>query len=330
MDTNKTVLVLGATGGVGSAIAGALGRRGWTVRALVRDAAKAAASWTGSRSPEWISGDAMSCADVVAAADGVSVLVHAVNPQGYRHWDRLVLPMMANTIVAARAAGARIVLPGTIYNFDPSTTPIVDADTPQLPRTRKGGVRVRMEQMLEHAAPGVPSLIVRAGDFFGPGARSSWLSQGMVKPGMPVRQLLRMTRRGGHSWAYLPDLAEAFGQLIDTADRLASFERVQFAGHYDASGTGMTEAIRRAVGRNVAEKDFPWPLMRLLAPFGGFPREVIEIRQYWQHPLRLDNRRLVALIGEEPHTPLDAAVAQTLADLNCLDQPAADLAAQAA
>ena len=64
-------------------------------------------------------------------------------------------------------------------------------------------------------------------------------------------------------------------------------------------------------------------MMRLLAPFGGFPREAAEITQYFRHPVRLDNRRLVDLLGSEPHTPNDEAVRRTLVALRCLDQPAA-------
>ena len=329
MTTNKTALVLGATGGVGGAIAAALGRHGWTVRALVRDPAKAAANWKGGRLPVWIAGDAMSRADVVAAADGVEVIVHAVNPPGYRNWDRMVLPMMANTIAAATTAGgARVVLPGTIYNFDPTQVAVIDADTPQAPRTRKGAIRVRLERLLEDAAPAVPSLIVRAGDFFGPGSRASWFAQSLVKPGRPVRRLLNPATVAGHSWAYLPDLDETIVRLMDASDRLDAFKRVQLEGYCDASGTGMVDAVRRAIGRDVPERAFPWWLMRLLAPFGGFPREVVEIEPYWRHPVRLDNRRLVALIGEEPRTPFDTAIRTTLAALDCLDHPAAVLAQQ--
>ena len=38
----KTALVLGATGGIGGAVARKLSARGWRIRALNRDAAKAA------------------------------------------------------------------------------------------------------------------------------------------------------------------------------------------------------------------------------------------------------------------------------------------------
>ncbi|USJ02989.1 hypothetical protein MUG10_11920 [Xanthomonas prunicola] len=43
-----------------------------------------------------------------------------------------------------------------------------------------------------------------------------------------------------------------------------------------------------------------------------------EIRPLWRHPLRLRNTRLREVLGEEPHTPLDAAVEATLSGLGCL------------
>lgn len=319
--TEKTALVLGATGGIGGAITRVLLASGWTVRALARDPAKAQAGWKG-RPPAWIAGDAMSREDVIAAAQGVQAIVHAVNPPRYLHWDRLVLPMMENTLAAARAAGgARVVLPGTIYNYDPARTPVVSSGSPQAPRSRKGQIRVRLEKLLEDAAPEIPSLIVRAGDFFGPDVGSSWFAQGMVTPGRPVRRLLNPAVGPGHSWAYLPDLAQAFGQLMNS-DQLARFERVQFEGYFDATGSGMVEAIRAAVGRKVPAYAFPWWALRLISPFAEFAREMAEVAPYWRHPMRFDNQRLVDLLGAEPRTPIGQAVATTLEAMGCLDRPA--------
>jgi nucleoside-diphosphate-sugar epimerase len=315
MEQQRKALVLGATGGIGGAIAAALVRHGWQVRGMARTARPA----SGSGSIEWVEGDAMARDDVVRAATGVSVIVHAVNPAGYMNWETLVLPMIDNTIAAAVAAGgARIVLPGTIYNFDPATTPVIDANSPQRPDSRKGRIRVALEERLERAAPGVPSLILRAGDFFGPGARSSWFAQAMVAPGKPIRRIVNPARGAGHSWAYLPDLAEAFARLLDAPERLRPFERLQFEGVCDDTGMRVVEAIRRAAGRDVAVYRFPWWLLRLVAPFGGFPREAAEVAPYWRHPVRFDNSRLVDLIGPEPRTPLDEAVRAGLVDMGCV------------
>jgi nucleoside-diphosphate-sugar epimerase len=317
----RIALVLGATGGVGGAIAEALLRRGWCVRALVRNPAVAADRSRGGRIA-WVEGDALSRADVVGAAAGAEVIVHAVNPPGYRDWGKLVLPMIDNSIAAARAAGgARIVLPGTTYNFDPARHSVIDENTPQLAQSRKGKIRRTLEATLEMALPRVPSLIVRAGDFFGPGARASWFAQALVKPNRPVTRLLNPGKGVGHSWAYLPDLADTIAQLLDVPERLSPFERVQFEGLWDPDGSVLPAAIERVVGCGVPERSFPWWLMRALSPFGGFPREVVEIEPYWRNPVRLDNRRLVALLGAEPRTPLDQAVRATLGAMGALELP---------
>ena len=259
----------------------------------------------------------MSCG---RGADGVTVIVHAVNPPGYRNWDKLVLPMIDNTIAAARSAGgARVVLPGTIYNYDPETTDVIDAQTPQVPKSRKGRIRVTLEKKLEDAAPDVPSLIVRAGDFFGPGARSSWFAQAMLSPGKPVKRIVNPARGSGHSWAYLPDLADACARLLDTPDKLLPFERLQFEGLFDESGTALTEALSDVVGKDLPVRPFPWWLIRALAPFWGFAREAVEIAPYWRHPVRLDNARLSQLLGEEPRTDLGLALRETLISLKCLE-----------
>ena len=175
---------------------------------------------------------------------------------------------------------------------------------------KERGLKVTIRQC---KATEVPSLVVRAGDFFGPVKGQSWFHDALAKP--PFRRIINPGKRGiGHAWAYLPDLAEAIARLIEAEPRLRRIERVQFAGFWDAQGDAVVQAIRRALARpKLREIGFPWWLMQLLAPFGGFPGEVVEVKRFWRAPLRLDNERLKALIGPEPHTPLDEAVTASLA-----------------
>jgi len=164
MDRSKTALVLGATGGIGGEVARNLKRRGWQVRALTRDPAKATAKATGRDRLDWVAGDAMVADDVVRAARGADLIVHAVNPPGYRDWEKLVLPMLESTLAAARASGARILFPGTVYNFGPDAWPTLREDAPQHPVTGKGRLRVEMERRLRAASEdGVSTTVVRAG-----------------------------------------------------------------------------------------------------------------------------------------------------------------------
>ena len=317
MNKPRTALILGATGGAGGEIAAALLRRGWEVRALVRDAARPGLS----TQIEWRTGDAMNGADVVGAAHGAAVIVHAVNPPGYRDWQKLVLPMLDNTIAAARAAGARIVLPGTVYNYGPDALPLLREDSPQQPLTRKGAIRVQLERRLQQASTdGVRSLILRCGDFFGPHAGNNWFAA-MVKPGRPARSISypgQLELR--HAWAYLPDVGETVARLLERDNELAPFERFHFGGHW-VDGFAMTDAVRRVMNNpKIPARAFPWWLATLASPFVTLFRELREMRYLWQEPLQLDNRKLVAFLGSEPHTELDQAVGETLRGLGCMEE----------
>lgn len=315
---HKTALVLGATGGIGGEMARRLVAAGWRVRALHRNPARHRASDDGFT---WINGDAMRAADVTAAAEGASLIVHAVNPPGYRNWGQLVLPMVDASIAAATAQGARIFLPGTVYNYGPDAFPLVGEDAPQNPVTRKGAIRVEMERRLRKAVErGAKLLILRAGDFFGPRSGNTWFAQGLVTPGRPIRRVVNPGRPGiGHQWAYLPDVAETAIRLLERADQLDDAASFHVEGFWDADGGAMAAAIARAVGDPALPiRRFPWPLLRLAAPFVPLFRELAEMRYLWEQPVRLDNRRLVAFLGEEPRTGLDEAVRRTLVGLGCL------------
>jgi len=314
---NRTALILGATGGIGREVARRLAAQGWHIRALNRRARAGEPN-----DPfEWITGDAMVAGDVARAAAGTSLIVHAVNPPGYRDWGKLVLPMLDNSIAAARATGARILLPGTVYNYGPDAFPDLTEDKPQHAVTTKGRIRVEMERRLAALAASGDAkvLIVRAGDFFGPRAANNWFSQGLVKPGKRPRSITAPGKPGiGHQWAYLPDVAETMVRLIEQ-DGLADFATFHMAGHWDADGMAMVDAIRRVLGDPaIRTARLPWLAMRLASPFVPIFRELLEMKYLWDRPVRLRNDRLVATLGSEPRTPLDDAVKATLVGMGCM------------
>ena len=319
----KTALIIGATGGIGNAMSVALLAHGWEIRALSRDPVKAARSFPNLQNIEWITGDALNPDDVTSAAAGSSVIVHAANPPKYKNWRGLAVPMLANAVDAAKAEKARLVFPGNVYNFGSDAGPVITEDSLQVPRSHKGAIRVEMETMLHDAAQdGARVLIVRAGDFFGPNAPGSWFSNVMVKPGKKIRSVIYPGAKNvGHAWAYLPDLAETTARLLEREPELSAFEVFNFGGHYFENGIEMAEAILRVADVPKAPiKKLPWFVLYAASPFVPLFREIIEMRYLWQVPLKLDNRKLIGFIGEEPHTPLDEAMRTTLLALGCLDR----------
>ena len=316
MTTQKTALVLGATGGIGGEVARTLHARGWHVRALHRNPGP-----TPRRRFDWRRGDAMSPADVTAAAEGAALIVHAVNPPGYRNWAELVLPMLDSTIAAARAARRHHPAARHRLQLRPRRLPVLTEDSPQHPAhpqgrdpRRHGGAAARRRR---RPAPGCWWCAPATSSARAPattGSRRAWSSRGsapraITAPGAPGV---------GHQWAYLPDVAETMVRLVE-ADRPEPFATYHMAGHWDPDGTAMIAAIRAALGAPIcrsAASPGRWCASRSPScrSSASSPRCATSGRQ----PIRMDNRRLVAAIGPEPHTPLAQAVRATLAGLGCL------------
>jgi nucleoside-diphosphate-sugar epimerase len=325
MHTDKKVaLVIGANGGIGNEVTRALLRRGWLVRALVRRVPTGADALSHPRL-EWAVGDAINRQDVIDAAFGATVIVHAVNPAKYHNWRGLALPMIDNTIAAAALNDARILFPGTVYNYGSDAFPLIDERSPQNPATRKGAIRVEMEERLRDAVweGRARVLIVRAGDFFGPRAGSSWFSQGLVMRGQPVRFVLNPgSKELQHSWAYLPDVAETMSRLLEQEAKLEKFDTFHFRGHWLRNGD-MINTICDVAG--ISRKrvlPFPWLAISASAPFAELSNEMQEMRYLWQEPIKLDNTKLRERIGTEPHTPIEEALRTTLIGIGCMcDSP---------
>lgn len=326
--SSKTLLIIGATGGIGSEVAKSFARGGWTVRALARKPKEAAKKFDHLGVAEWRKGDALKSKDVLKAASGVDAIFHGANPPGYQKWRERAVPMLANAIAAAKAEDARLLFPGNVYNFGPDAWPLLSETSPQNPQTNKGAIRVEMEQMMVDA--GVKSLTVRAGDFFGAHAPGSWLPNAMVKPGKEIKSVTYPgVHDKGHAWAYLPDLAETFRQLMEQEDRLAQNDTFHFRGHSFEHGVDMATAIARVAGdESMKVKKMPWGLIRLASPFVRMLRELLEMRYLWKETVELDNTKLVAFLGEEPHTPLERALAQSLEGMGCITNPESQSTAQ--
>ncbi|HKA79315.1 MAG TPA: NAD-dependent epimerase/dehydratase family protein [Xanthobacteraceae bacterium] len=306
------IIILGAAGRFGHAAAEAFRKARWDVASLVRPGARARAL----KGTEVIEVDALDHAAVGKAAHGADVVLHALNPP-YTQWSKLALPLAYSAITAAENAGATLIFPGNLYNYGKGLPPVIDETTPMRPSSRKGRLRVAIEDRIEEAAErGMRGIILRAGDFYG-GGEGSWLDLVVVNeigrgrltyPG-PVDLV--------HEWAYLPDLVAAMVRLAEVRETLGPFESFGFPGHA-VSGREFTTAIARASGRGLQVKRMTWWLIHALGPLMPLSRELSEVAYLWNEPHRIDGRKLAATIGEVPHTPLDVAVTRALQDLGAI------------
>jgi hypothetical protein len=199
----------------------------------------------------------MNAAGVAKAAEGTRFIVHG--PM-YRNWPKLVLPMLESTIAAAKASGARILFPGSIYNFPPDGPLVLREDTPQRATTGKGVIRIVMERRLEEAqAQGRAQFDFARRRFL----RSIYDWQQLVPAACqtgPPGAVDHLSGFAGHrAFLGLSAGCETMALLAERDASLAGFEVFHFKGHWFERGIEMAEAIRAVVADpHLPVRAMPW------------------------------------------------------------------------
>jgi nucleoside-diphosphate-sugar epimerase len=260
-------------------------------------------------------------AALVQAARQATVVLHAVNP-AYTRWEAEALPALAAGLAVAEELGAHFMLPGNVYNFGEQMPALLGEDTPQRASTRKGEIRVQMEQLMARRAAtrGFGASVVRAGDFFG-GGSGSWLDLAIVKSLRAGKLVYPGPLHLQHAWAYLPDLARAFVRVAQQPAPAAfacwHFEGHTLTGHELLAGL---EAAAASLGIEPAQGfrrgGLPWRWIGAVGLVWPAWRELSRMSYLWHVPHALDGRRLATLLGGPLRpTPLASALRQSLLDL---------------
>ena len=308
----RPVLILGATGAFGGAVALALIERGDAIRVFSRDTDKARRRL--GDAADIVEGDVQDRDALARAAVGCRAIVHGVNYPFHR-WVPHMARATANVIDAARRAGATILFPGNVFGLGRQTDGPLDETAPNRPSSRKGSVRVQMEQALRRAASasGPRVIVLRAGDFFGPTVRNravDLIFRNAAK-GRPMRILGRADIP--HQWAYAPDAARLGLALLDLDHGLAPFEVVHFKGHVAwPMADFVGQVARRAGHSDLRLKTTPWPLLYLAGALNPALMELLEIRYLWKESVIIDDARRRQVLPDFRPTPIDAAIDATL------------------
>lgn len=305
------IAVLGARGRLGRTVAKAFLDAGYDVRAITRDG-KAVAELAGA---EAVAADALDRQSLIRATEGVDIGFNGLSPI-YSDWSSC-LPMAENVMAACHANRALHLFPGTVYNFGSPMPAVITEETPQHPTTEKGRIRVAMEELFrrEAGAGRVRTIVLRAGDFFGGKGTGSWfdlvvtskLAKGVYTAPGPADLV--------HEWTYLPDFATAFVALADKRDTLGAYENLNLPGHA-ITDLQMKAAVEKALGRKLKLVSMPWWVLKAGSPFVPMWKAIVSMSYLRFEPHRLASARLQGIIGAIPHTPLDEAAAQALADLH--------------
>lgn len=308
MQTQRIVLVLGANGRFGRAVAAAFAEAGWRVRAQSRQPL----AWPLGARVEAVGCDALDETTLIRAAAGAQVVVNALNPP-YPDWAQQVRPLAHSALRVAEASGALLMFPGNVYNFGRDLPAVLRLDTPQIADTQKGAIRIDIERSLRQAATrGVNSVTVRAGDYFGGSGRGAWFDLAIAKSIEQEKVVYPGPLDVPHAWAYLPDLARVFVRLAEREWRGAHC--FHFAGH-TLTGLELHQELQRLMDRQLRLATLPWGMVRLAGLVSPMLRATLEMRYLWQRPHQLDDTALRACLGAVPQTPIDEALGASLTAL---------------
>lgn len=300
------VTVLGINGHIGQHAAQAFQQAGFSVTGFGRS----------NRHPiagvGFIAGDAAGLDDLKGAIADADIVVNALNLP-YDKWDKGRAEALLATVIAAMGeSGKTLLFPGNIYNYAASDRRMAPA-TPQRPQTPRGAIRVRQEEMLAAASKAgkFQTIIIRAGDFYGPNTVGDWYDQAIMMEARKGKIYHMADLSVGHAWAYLPDLGRVFAMLGEQRKALGSFETFHFAGHYVTHGA-LVEAILKAAPTPLKVAPLPWIVLQAMGLANGVMREVVKMRYLWNNPMELVDPRLEAMLGPDFGTPFELAVAETV------------------
>ncbi len=242
--------------------------------------------------------------DLMQAARGVDVIVNGWNPP-YDKWQSDLPGQTREIIDAARRHGATVLFPGNVYVYGKGSPELLAPDTPHRARNPLGRLRIEMEAA--YRASGVPTIVLRAGDFIDTEASGNWFDRVIV--GKLDRGVFTYLgpMNVPHAWAFLPDLGRAAVALAEMRGHLARFQEVSYPG-FTLTGEDLAQALERALGRKLARRRFSYLPIRLAAPFWPLGRHLAEMRYLWAMPHRLDRETFAELLPNFTETPLEQAL----------------------
>ncbi len=307
----KQIAVLGANGRLGNEVVHAFHAAGYQVIAVTRNGHI-------RRAPQGITcraAEVMNLQQLKKAVMGADIIFNAINPP-YTEWLTSALPMARNIMAAARSQQALHLFPGNVYNYGQQIPARCTIETPMAAHGVKGKVRIEMEKLFRLAAAKykIQTIILRAGDFYGGSGTGSWFDLVLVDKLHKGQFVYPGPTDVVHSWAYLPDLAQAFVALTKKHRSLSTFEQLLYPGH-TLTGAELQTRVEQVCGKPLQILGMPWKLIKLGGLLVPMWREVAEVAYLWERPHVLDGSRLQAVIGEWPQTPPAVAIREALVAL---------------
>jgi nucleoside-diphosphate-sugar epimerase len=305
-DVKSTHVVIGASGGIGSAVTRLLAARGVAVQAVNRSGRL--------NVPEGVEVRAADAMDPVATrqvCEGATVVYNCVHPTPGEEYERFVT-MSENILAGAEAAEAKLILAASVYPYGKVDRPMTE-DMPSNPVEPTGklhakGVQIAMDA---HEKGRVRVAVGRSSNYFGPRAGRSYAGDGIFHNALLGKSASVIGNVDmPHTYAYVDDFANG---LITLGERDEALGEIW---HVPCAPTITTKQFIVIVYESIGEKTkilagtrIPLTIMSL---FNSRMKFALQVLYQFDRPFIVDSSKFEKAFGANP-TPHGEATQNTLA-----------------
>lgn len=300
------VLVLGASGSMGYAIVNELLNRDISIRAFARSQAKLERLFGNSTNVTTVSKDVFNIEKLREAAKDVDIIYHALGIP-YYEWEDKLVPLLRNILSVAKDVSAKLVIVDNIYAYGKSHGKLVGENFPKQPQTKKGKIRLQLEQMIKQS--GVQYLIAHFPDFYGPHAENSLLHETFKKVTLNQRTVFVGNPKIPREYIYTPDGAH---DLVELSLRQHTYgQNWNIPGSGVITGNEILHILRR---RGYAKRmtTISKVMIRLGGLFNKMLKEYVELYYLNEYPVILSGEKLQNELGVIPRTPYEMGILTTI------------------
>ncbi|MFJ7949976.1 SDR family NAD(P)-dependent oxidoreductase [Lysinibacillus sp. NPDC096418] len=303
----KKALVVGASGGMGFALVCELASRDIQVIAFSRGKEKLVSLFQHKQNVTILAGDALNKQEMLKAAHGVDVIFHAVSFP-YQEWDHKHLECINIMIEVAQAQQAKIALVDNIYAYGRQNTRIVTEEAHKNPHTKKGRIRLSMENTLKDS--GVPSLIVHMPDLYGPNAESTILFATLKSIVQQKKANFVGDMHVAREFLYTFDGAKAMVELALRSDTYN--QNWNIPAVHPITGEELIKIVNEITDYQKGIRTVSKGMIRFLGIFSPFMKEMVEMMYLTEEPVILSGAKYEQAIGVLPRTSYREGVYQAI------------------
>lgn len=303
-------VVLGSTGGLGSAVVFELVKRERSVIAVTRNMQKARKMFQ-NVDVEIRQADLMEQEQTLTAVQGADVVYHCANVL-YTKWLK-EFPIINNNILAAvKEVGANLVFADNLYMYGEMQDDKISEEHPLNAKGKKGKLRVHLaKQILDsHSKGEINAVIVRFGDFYGPNVVNGFTKPLLENPvkGKASTWLVDLDKK--HSLMYIRDAAKGMVTASENPNSYGQIFHVE--GAEPVTGREFITMIFQELNQEPKIKVLSENTIKILAPFIPIVKELKELTYEWKYPFIINGTKYASTFNTTEHTTHKVAIKETL------------------